>query len=141
MSVRKGVLLTNGSIEYAPQMTQIMIKKIILDNFDGDYIHEAPIALTKKSLRKSPTGPALISCPQRFQLWLDNVHDVVPRPERTAQCEGFLCELVCRGELAARPWSIIAIRTQASMLCDHGTKFLSNFRQTHEASNMPMRFD
>jgi hypothetical protein len=48
LSVRQGVLSTNGSIEYAPQMTQIMIKKIILDNFDGDYIHDAPIAPTKK---------------------------------------------------------------------------------------------
>lgn len=49
MSVRRGVLSTNGSIEYAPQMTQIVINKIVLDNFDADYLHEAPeIAPTEK---------------------------------------------------------------------------------------------
>jgi hypothetical protein len=41
LSVRKGVLSTDGSMEYAAQIKRIMIKKLTLDGVDADYIHEA----------------------------------------------------------------------------------------------------
>lgn len=48
ISVRKGVASTTGSIEYGAQSTEILIKKIILNNLEADYLHEAPTAPTKK---------------------------------------------------------------------------------------------
>jgi hypothetical protein len=41
LSVRKGVLSTDGSMEYASQTKKILIKKLTLDDVDADYIHEA----------------------------------------------------------------------------------------------------
>ncbi len=49
MVVRKGVLSSNGSVEYtADGATQIMIAKAMLGNLDADYIHQSPTAPTKK---------------------------------------------------------------------------------------------
>ena len=47
-SVRKGVLSTNGSIEYASQTKRILIKKLSLEDVDADYVHEAGGAPGKK---------------------------------------------------------------------------------------------
>ncbi len=65
-SVRKGVLSTDGSIEYASQIKRIMIKKLTLDGVDADYIHEAPSAPVKemtkevgKTARKYSNKPTL----------------------------------------------------------------------------------
>jgi hypothetical protein len=48
LSVRKGVLSTDGSIEYASQTKRILIKKLSLEDVDADYIHEARNAPGKK---------------------------------------------------------------------------------------------
>ena len=48
IAVRKGVLSTDGSIEYATEGTQVMVSKAILGNLDADYIHRAPTAPTEK---------------------------------------------------------------------------------------------
>ena len=48
LSVRKGVLSTDGSMEYASQTKNILIKKLTLDDVDADYIHEARSAPGKK---------------------------------------------------------------------------------------------
>jgi len=53
VSLRKGVLSTGGSLEYAPEGTKISIKKIVLDNVDADYTHKAPTAPTKKITEKA----------------------------------------------------------------------------------------
>jgi hypothetical protein len=66
VSVRKGVLSTDGSIEYASQTKRIMIKQLTLDGVDADYIHEmrsAPVKeMTKevgKAARKYSNEPSL----------------------------------------------------------------------------------
>jgi hypothetical protein len=48
LSVRNGVLSTDGSMEYASQTKKILIKKLTLDDVDADYIHEARSAPGKK---------------------------------------------------------------------------------------------
>jgi Domain of Unknown Function (DUF748) len=52
LSVRKGVLSTDGSIEYASQTKRIMIKQLTLDGVDADYIHEARSAPGKKMAKE-----------------------------------------------------------------------------------------
>lgn len=47
-SVRKGVLSADGSIEFAPQMKSLIVRKLILDNVDADYVHEAPTGPVKE---------------------------------------------------------------------------------------------
>ena len=47
-SVLGGVLSTDGSIEYAPAGTKIQIKELRLSKVMADYIHDAPVAPTKK---------------------------------------------------------------------------------------------
>jgi Domain of Unknown Function (DUF748) len=44
LSLRKGVLSTDGSIEYASETKKIMITKITLDGVDADYVSEARAA-------------------------------------------------------------------------------------------------
>jgi hypothetical protein len=65
-SVRKGVLSTDGSIEYAPQTKKLLINKLILDDPDADYVHEnrgAPVKeMTKeagKAARKYANEPTV----------------------------------------------------------------------------------
>lgn len=53
ISVRRGVLSADGSVEYGPEATRIYVKKITLDNADADYIHKAPTAPTKKIAQKA----------------------------------------------------------------------------------------
>jgi Domain of Unknown Function (DUF748) len=55
-SVRKGVLSSDGSIEYAPQTKKVLINKLILDGPDADYIHEnrgAPVKEIAKEAGKT----------------------------------------------------------------------------------------
>jgi hypothetical protein len=51
-SVRKGVLSTEGFIEYAPDVKKFIIKKVTLDGVDADYIYEAPSAPTEEIAKK-----------------------------------------------------------------------------------------
>lgn len=65
-SVRKGVLSADGSIEFAPQMKSLIVRKLTLDNVDADYVHEAPTGPVKevakevgKTARKYSNEPTL----------------------------------------------------------------------------------
>lgn len=65
-SVRKGVLSAEGSIEFAPQMKSLIVRKITLDNVDADYVHEARTGPVKevakevgKTARKYSNEPTL----------------------------------------------------------------------------------
>ena len=65
-SVRQGVLSGDGSIEFAPQMKSLIVRKLTLDNVDVDYVHEAPTGPVKevakevgKSARKYSNEPTL----------------------------------------------------------------------------------
>jgi hypothetical protein len=53
LSVRKGVLSTDGWTEYASQTKRIMIKKITLDGVDADYIQEARAAAGKEMAKEA----------------------------------------------------------------------------------------
>jgi Domain of Unknown Function (DUF748) len=66
LSLRRGVLSTDGSIEYASQTKKIMIKKIDFDGVDAHYISEAQTAPAKeitkevgKTARKYSNQPSL----------------------------------------------------------------------------------
>jgi hypothetical protein len=48
LSVRKGVISTDGSLEYAADATKILINNATLRSLDADYIHVAPEAPTEK---------------------------------------------------------------------------------------------
>jgi len=52
MSVRKGVASADGSVEYAAQSTTIEIRKIVLHNFDADYLHDAPATAPTEKIAK-----------------------------------------------------------------------------------------
>ncbi len=52
LSVRRGSLDAEGSIEYAPDNEKVIIKKVNLDGIDGDYIHETPSAPTEQIAKK-----------------------------------------------------------------------------------------
>ena len=52
LSVRKGALHAEGSIEYASETEKIIIKKVNLDGIDGDYFHETTSAPTEQIAKK-----------------------------------------------------------------------------------------
>jgi flagellar basal body rod protein FlgC len=52
-TVQKGVLSSNGSVEYARQGTTIQIRELRLDNVVADYIHDTPEAPTKKIAKEA----------------------------------------------------------------------------------------
>jgi len=52
LSVRKGALHAEGSIEYASETEKIIIKKVNLDGIDGDYFHETTRAPTEQIAKK-----------------------------------------------------------------------------------------
>src|SRR5919106_3926656 len=53
LSVRKGVVSTDGSIEYTADATKIVINNVSLRSVDADYIHVAPEAPTEKITKEA----------------------------------------------------------------------------------------
>jgi hypothetical protein len=73
LSLRKGVLSTDGSIEYASQTKKIMIKKITLDGVDADYISEARTAPAKEMAREAGKTARKYSNEPSLELKIDEV--------------------------------------------------------------------
>lgn len=73
VSVRRGVLSADGSVEYGPEATRIYIKKITLDNADADYIHKAPTAPTKKIAQEAGKTAREYSNKPTFEFKADQV--------------------------------------------------------------------
>jgi Domain of Unknown Function (DUF748) len=72
-ALRRGVLSTSGALEIASQGTRILIKKIILDNIDADYIHKAQAAPTKKVAQKAEETARKHSNDPAFELKIDQL--------------------------------------------------------------------
>jgi hypothetical protein len=73
LSLRKGVLSTDGWIEYASQTKKIMIKKITLDGVDADYISEARTAPAKEVAKQVGKTAAKYSNEPSLELKIDEV--------------------------------------------------------------------
>ena len=73
ISVRKGVLSADGSVELGPEATRIYIKKLTLDNADADYIHKAPTAPTKKIAQEAGKTAREYSNQPTFELKVDQL--------------------------------------------------------------------
>lgn len=73
VSVRKGVLSADGSVEYGPEATRIYIGKLALDNLDAEYIHKAPTAPTKKIAAKAGEAAREHSNKPTFELKVDQL--------------------------------------------------------------------
>jgi hypothetical protein len=73
LSVRKGVLSTDGSIEYASQTKRILIKKLSLEDVNADYIHEARSAPGKKMPKEVGQAARKYSNQPSLELKVDGV--------------------------------------------------------------------
>jgi Domain of Unknown Function (DUF748) len=73
LSLRKGVLSTDGWIEYASQTKKIMIKKITLDGVDADYVSEARTAPAKEMAREAGKTARKYSNEPSLELKIDEV--------------------------------------------------------------------
>ncbi len=71
--IQKGVLSTNGSIEYARGGTVIEVKELRLDNLVADYIHDAPEAPTKKISKEAGKTARKYSNEPTLEVKLDRV--------------------------------------------------------------------
>ncbi|HSF58917.1 MAG TPA: DUF748 domain-containing protein [Candidatus Binatia bacterium] len=69
-SIRKGVLSTDGSIEYASQTKKILIKQITLDGVDADYIR---IATTGEIAKEAGKTARKYSNEPNLELKIDQV--------------------------------------------------------------------
>jgi hypothetical protein len=72
-SVRKGVLSADGSIEFAPQMKSLIVRKITLDSVDADYIHEAPTGPVKEVAKEVGQTARKYSNEPTLQVKVDEV--------------------------------------------------------------------
>jgi hypothetical protein len=73
VSVRKGVLSADGSVEYGPEATRIYVGKLTLDNVDAEYIHKAPTAPTKKIATEAGKAAKEYSNKPTFELKVDQL--------------------------------------------------------------------
>jgi hypothetical protein len=72
-SVRKGVLSADGSIEFAPQMKSLIVRKITLDSVDADYIHEARTGPVKEVAKEVGETARKYSNEPTLQVKVDEV--------------------------------------------------------------------
>jgi hypothetical protein len=72
-SLRKGVLSTDGSIEYAALTKRMMIKQLTLEIIDADYIHNAPVAPVKEMTKEVGTIAKKYSNEPTLELKIDAV--------------------------------------------------------------------